>query len=116
MPQELTIDKDCWTSFHPRFRSVLNIPTDLRWYFWILYIFLKLQFIQTQLPDDFLDFLISKPVEIIEQSVMELPKLSLPVGSKSDHSGLPGKFVVSERKVLKDELHFLRVFVKHLLE
>ena len=90
MLQESSIYKDGRTSSHPGFGPVPNILADPRQYFRIVLIFLKLLFIQSQLSGDFLNFLITKSVEIIEKLVVELPEPPLPVSSNGGYSGLPG--------------------------
>ena len=79
-------------------------------------VFFELRFIQLEFRRNFLDFLFIKPVVIVKQFIVELPKFSLTIGSQRCHSGLGGKLVAANREILKNDFDRLGVFLEHLLK
>ena len=65
---------------------------------------------------NFLYLLVAELSDILKKLGLVLPELTLPIRSKRSCSRLPSVFVVPERKMLKDEFHFVGVFLKHLLK
>jgi len=73
-------------------------------------------FIQLEFHRNFLDFLFVKPVVIVKQFIVEIPKFSLTIGSQRCYSGLNGKLVAANREIFKNNFDRLGVFLEHLLK
>ena len=114
--QSLSVDEYGRRAFHPQ-------PGGLG-YFFINY-FLDLGIfkvnlepfrIHTEYDGNVPDLLVAQLIVILEQKIVELPKLSLPVSRDNRSRCLPGILVAFERKIFMNNFDVFRVLLEHLLE
>lgn len=72
--------------------------------------------IETQHVGDVLNLCMVQTVVVLKQLIVKLPEFSLPVRRKRSCRARSRKFVIGKRKILKNKLDFLGIFVQHLLE
>ena len=103
-------------SLDTRLAPVLKVMVDFGRYLGTIHLSNESVLIQVELASNFQEFLIAQFSQIIEELILKLPKLALPVGGKGRRCGLSGFLMHLEGKVLDDEFHFVRIALEHLLK
>ena len=92
------------------------VQIDYSQNFRILTVFVELGFVQPHFLSDVKDFFAVKVPVVFKQFVMEFPEFALALRSKGCCRRLSGELVITQGKILENDLYRFRVLLEQLLK
>jgi hypothetical protein len=116
IPQESAVYKNRGGPSNPDAVSLGQVPVDYRLDPRVFLVLAEFFHIQIEFLGNLSDLLCVQTVVVFEEEIVEFPELPLSLRGKGRNSGLLGKPVVPQRKILEYNFHTFGILFEHLLE